>query len=169
MKRNSAFSYYLSFNGEVKYCGILKLADTFFFARASLVRIASFDLSGFVDAICQVLPSPQEVTMKRTQWLQETRKMRFEEAHTGWLEGRLTQAELRSSERAGKERAAIARGPFNLEVKLSRIRPDRPASSLRLRSPQPLSLCLRRRLGGSPKSLRRLPSSRRRPRSCWCR
>lgn len=31
--------------------------------------------------------------MKRTEWLQETRKMRFEEAYAGWQEGRLTQEE----------------------------------------------------------------------------
>ena len=31
--------------------------------------------------------------MKRTEWLQETRKMRFEEAYGGWQEKRLTQAE----------------------------------------------------------------------------
>lgn len=31
--------------------------------------------------------------MKRTEWLQETRKMRFEEAFSGWQAGRLTQDE----------------------------------------------------------------------------
>jgi hypothetical protein len=31
--------------------------------------------------------------MKRTEWLQETRKMRFEEAYAGWSDGRLTQEE----------------------------------------------------------------------------
>ncbi len=31
--------------------------------------------------------------MERTEWLQETRKMRFEEAYGGWTEGRLTQEE----------------------------------------------------------------------------
>mgnify|MGYP001599061123 CR=1 FL=1 len=31
--------------------------------------------------------------MKRTEWLQETRKMRFEEAYAGWSNGRLTQEE----------------------------------------------------------------------------
>ena len=31
--------------------------------------------------------------MKRTEWLQETRKMRFEEAYGGWQSGRLTQEE----------------------------------------------------------------------------
>ncbi len=31
--------------------------------------------------------------MKRTQWLQEIKKMRFEEAYTGWSEHRLTQKE----------------------------------------------------------------------------
>lgn len=31
--------------------------------------------------------------MKRTEWLQETRKMRFEEAYQGWQSGRLTQEE----------------------------------------------------------------------------
>jgi transposase len=32
--------------------------------------------------------------MKRTEWLQETRKMRFEEAHEGYTSGRLTQTEV---------------------------------------------------------------------------
>ena len=31
--------------------------------------------------------------MKRVEWLQETRKMRFEEAYGGWQGGRLTQEE----------------------------------------------------------------------------
>ena len=31
--------------------------------------------------------------MRRTEWLQETRKMRFKEAYTGWSDGRLTQEE----------------------------------------------------------------------------
>lgn len=31
--------------------------------------------------------------MERTQWLQETRKVRFEEAYSGWQDGRLTQEE----------------------------------------------------------------------------
>lgn len=31
--------------------------------------------------------------MKRTEWLQETRQMRFEEAYTGWTEKRFTQEE----------------------------------------------------------------------------
>ncbi len=31
--------------------------------------------------------------MRRTEWLQETRKMRFEEAYAGWDKGRLTQEE----------------------------------------------------------------------------
>ena len=31
--------------------------------------------------------------MRRTEWLQETRKMRFKEAHEGYTSGRLTQAE----------------------------------------------------------------------------
>jgi len=31
--------------------------------------------------------------MKRTEWLQETRKMRFEEGYGGWQQGRLTQEE----------------------------------------------------------------------------
>ena len=31
--------------------------------------------------------------MKRTEWLQETRKMRFEEAYAGWQERRLAQEE----------------------------------------------------------------------------
>lgn len=35
----------------------------------------------------------QEVTMRRAEWLQEVRKMRFEEAYSGWRGGRLTQEE----------------------------------------------------------------------------
>lgn len=31
--------------------------------------------------------------MNRTEWLQETRKMRFEEAYQGWQSGRLRQEE----------------------------------------------------------------------------
>ena len=31
--------------------------------------------------------------MKRTEWLQETRKMRFEEAYEGWRNGGFTQEE----------------------------------------------------------------------------
>ena len=31
--------------------------------------------------------------MRRTEWLQETRKMRFEEAFGDWQKGRLTQEE----------------------------------------------------------------------------
>ena len=31
--------------------------------------------------------------MRRTEWLQETRLMRFEEAYGGWTESRLTQEE----------------------------------------------------------------------------
>ena len=31
--------------------------------------------------------------MKRTRWLQETRRMRFEEAYEGWRRRRLTQEE----------------------------------------------------------------------------
>jgi hypothetical protein len=31
--------------------------------------------------------------MKRAEWLQETRKMRFEEVYRGWQGGRLTQEE----------------------------------------------------------------------------
>ena len=31
--------------------------------------------------------------MRRTEWLQETRRMRFEEAYEGWTESRLTQEE----------------------------------------------------------------------------
>ena len=34
--------------------------------------------------------------MKRAEWLQETRKMRFEEAYGGWQNGRLTQEEAAS-------------------------------------------------------------------------
>ena len=33
----------------------------------------------------------EEVSMRRTEWLQETRMMRFEEAFFGWTESRLTQ------------------------------------------------------------------------------
>lgn len=31
--------------------------------------------------------------MRRTEWLQETRRMRFEEAYEGWKRGSLTQVE----------------------------------------------------------------------------
>ena len=31
--------------------------------------------------------------MSRAEWLQETRQMRFEEAHEGWTGSRLTQEE----------------------------------------------------------------------------
>ena len=31
--------------------------------------------------------------MRRAEWLQEVRKMRFEEAYSGWRGGRLTQEE----------------------------------------------------------------------------
>ena len=34
-----------------------------------------------------------ETPLSRARWLQETRKMRFEEAYTGWQQGRLSQAE----------------------------------------------------------------------------
>src|SRR3989338_2797646 len=34
-----------------------------------------------------------ETPLSRARWLQETRKMRFEEAYAGWQEGRLTQTE----------------------------------------------------------------------------
>jgi len=34
-----------------------------------------------------------ETSLSRGRWLQETRKMRFEVAYTGWLAGQLTQAE----------------------------------------------------------------------------
>lgn len=34
--------------------------------------------------------------MKRTEWLQDIRKMRFEEAYGGWEAGRLTQVEVAS-------------------------------------------------------------------------
>ena len=32
-----------------------------------------------------------ETPLSRARWLQETRKMRFEAAYTGWQEGHLTQ------------------------------------------------------------------------------
>ncbi len=32
--------------------------------------------------------------MRRTEWLQETRKMRFEEAYGKWTKGRLSQGEV---------------------------------------------------------------------------
>ena len=35
--------------------------------------------------------------MKRTEWLQETRQMRFEEAYEGWTESRLTREEAAQS------------------------------------------------------------------------
>ncbi len=44
--------------------------------------------------ICPVSLVAEEVTkMKRTEWLQETRRMRFEEAYEGWRVRRLTQEE----------------------------------------------------------------------------
>lgn len=35
----------------------------------------------------------QDAPMSRTRYMQENRKMRFEEAYQGWTEGRLSQAE----------------------------------------------------------------------------
>ena len=35
--------------------------------------------------------------MKQAEWLQETRKIRFEEAYGGWQNGRLTQEEAARS------------------------------------------------------------------------
>ena len=35
----------------------------------------------------------QDAPMRRTRYMQENRKMRFEEAFQGWTTGRLTQAE----------------------------------------------------------------------------
>jgi transposase len=44
--------------------------------------------------ICPVSLVAEEVTeMRRTEWLQETRRMRFEEAYEGWRVRRLTQEE----------------------------------------------------------------------------
>jgi transposase len=44
--------------------------------------------------ICAVLLVAEEVTrMRRTEWLEETRRMRFEEAYEGWRLRRLTQEE----------------------------------------------------------------------------
>ncbi|RLA55475.1 MAG: hypothetical protein DRQ98_05105 [Gammaproteobacteria bacterium] len=44
--------------------------------------------------ICPVLIVPRGgVLMRQTEWLQETRLMRFEEAYGGWTESRLTQEE----------------------------------------------------------------------------
>ncbi len=41
--------------------------------------------------------------MKRTEWLQETKQMRFEEAYSGWTERRLTQEEAARLLRVGEE------------------------------------------------------------------
>jgi transposase len=43
--------------------------------------------------ICPVLYAPWEVLMKPTEFRQEIRKMRFEEAYFGWTEKRLNQTE----------------------------------------------------------------------------
>jgi transposase len=43
--------------------------------------------------MCPVFGEGMESPMSRARWLQETRKMRFEETYTGWQEGRLTQAD----------------------------------------------------------------------------
>src|SRR4030066_968110 len=43
--------------------------------------------------ICPVLMFTWEVNMRRTELLQEVRKMRFEEVYGGWQQGRLTQEE----------------------------------------------------------------------------
>ncbi len=36
----------------------------------------------------------QHAAISRTRYVQENRKMRFQEAHDGWSQGRLTQAEV---------------------------------------------------------------------------
>src|SRR3990167_5483398 len=44
--------------------------------------------------ICPVfIATSEEVAMRRTEWRQETRMMRFEEAYGGWRGGRLSQEE----------------------------------------------------------------------------
>src|SRR4030043_2384380 len=43
--------------------------------------------------ICPVLMFTWEGNMRRTELLQEVRKMRFEEVYGGWQQGRLTQEE----------------------------------------------------------------------------
>src|ERR1019366_1488992 len=43
--------------------------------------------------MCPVFGSGMESPISRARWLQETRKMRFEEAYTGWQSKRLTQQE----------------------------------------------------------------------------
>ena len=51
-------------------------------------------MSGVVALNCPVFLLYRGGTeMKRAEWLQETRKMRFEEAYGGWQSGRLTQEE----------------------------------------------------------------------------
>src|SRR5450759_3735119 len=43
--------------------------------------------------MCPVFGSSMERPISRARWLQETRKMRFEEAYAGWQGKRLTQQE----------------------------------------------------------------------------
>jgi hypothetical protein len=43
--------------------------------------------------MCPVFGGGMQSPMSRARWLQETRKMRFEESYTGWQEGRLSQAD----------------------------------------------------------------------------
>ncbi len=50
-------------------------------------------MSGLVHINCPVYLVAWRQRMKRTEWLQETRKMRFEEAYDGWQGNRLTQEE----------------------------------------------------------------------------
>ena len=60
-------------------------------------------MSGFMGSPDEVCP------MRRTELLQEVRKMRFEEACGGWQERRLTQEEAARMCSSGRERAE----PFN--------------------------------------------------------
>ena len=55
--------------------------------------------------------------MRRTELLQEIRKMRFEEAYEGWNAGRLTQAEAtEGAARDGRDAAQSARATAHAEL-----------------------------------------------------
>src|SRR4249920_3787323 len=43
--------------------------------------------------MCPVFGGGMQSPVSRARWLQETRKMRFEDSYTGWQEGRLSQAD----------------------------------------------------------------------------
>ena len=60
--------------------------------------------------ICPVLLEYEGgALMRRTEVLQEVRKMRFEEAYRGWHKGRLTQCEA-------AELLGVCRGPIRVNV-----------------------------------------------------